>query len=84
MNMDEDMRKRDNLYSNKKNYTPPTGDIKFDEPVRKIRVRRSSIRGWRYIRHLFKKEENERHVWTIFGLILFLLILVSYLLNENW
>ena len=75
------MKKKDNLYSNNQSYIPPTGDNKFDDD-RKIRVRRSSIRGWRYIRHTFNKEGNERYIWIGSGVFFIILLVLAYLFSE--
>ena len=80
-NQVKDMKKKDNLYSNNQSYIPPTGDNKFDDD-RKIRVRRSSIRGWRYIRHAFNKEVNERYIWIGSGVFFIILLVLAYLFSE--
>ena len=77
----KDMKKKDNVYSNDQSYIPPTGDNKFDDD-RKIRVRRSSIRGWRYIRHTFNKEGNERYIWVGSAVFFIILLVLAYLFSE--
>ena len=73
--------KKDNLYSNNQNYTPPTVDNKFYDD-RKIRIRRSSIRGWRYIRHTFNKEGNGRYIWIGSGVFFIIVLVLAYLFSE--
>ena len=75
------MNKKDNFYNNNQSYIPPTGDNKFDDD-RKIRVRRSSIRGWRYIRHAFHKEGNDRYIWIGSAVFFIILLVLAYLFTE--
>ena len=76
-----DMKKKDNLYSNDQSYVPPTGDNKFDDD-RKIRIRRSSIRGWRYMRHSVNKEGKERYIWIGSAVFFIILLVLAYLFSE--
>ena len=76
----KNMKKKDNVYSNNQNYIPPNGINKFDDD-RKTRVRRSSIRGWRYIRHAFKKESNERYIWGASGVFFIIILILAYLFS---
>ena len=48
---------RKDIYRTKEGYVSPVKDRKFDERADKIRLRRSSIKGLRYVRHVLKRAQ---------------------------